>query len=100
MALLVASIAGAGAWLYTAKVQSWREIAEDEERLSTENYKLKQPFLGHYQPYSKVALSSQVDRGQFHSVEESVDERGAKIFLVQYSDRAKTIQYHDPRIQL
>ena len=38
------------------------------------------------------------DRRRFVSVEESVDELGATIFLVDYGTGAKTIQYVDPRI--
>jgi hypothetical protein len=100
MALLISAAVATGAWLYTAKTIDMQEKLQTEHHLATEDYSQKLPLQGVYQPYSKVAFSSNVGRGRFTSVKEGIDEQGAPVFYVDYASGAKTIQYHDPRIQL
>lgn len=100
MSLLIPAIAGAGAWLYTAQALSWKQRLTNKNEINTDDLSRKAPVEGYYQPYHRVAQSLDVQRGRFRSVREGVDERGAKCFFVQYSDGARTIQYHDPRQQL
>ena len=101
MSIFVAAAVATGGWLYAAKTLNMKEIASTTpHELATEDYSKKAPLQGYYQHFSKMVGSSQVARGQFQSVQEDVDERGAKIYKVRYSDGAITIQYHDPRVQL
>lgn len=40
------------------------------------------------------------NRQQFKSVQKDIDHLGADIFLVDYGNGQKVLQYHDPRILL
>ena len=51
----------------------------------------------HFGAIGHISQWIRSDRRQFLSVEEDVDELGAKIFLVDYGSGAKTVQYVDPR---
>lgn len=97
MSIFAIAAAAAGGWIYTAKALSMKEIASTPHELATNDYSKKAPVQGYWQPFHKMLGSSQISRGQFDSVIEDRDERGAPIWIVQYSDGARTIQYHDPR---
>ena len=60
---------------------------------------VKEPFhgaWGHIRNYGAFVDN----RGRFESVEETLDVDGAKVFLVDYGNGQRVLQYHDPRIQL
>lgn len=53
------------------------------------------PAQGSITYASSVILANH--QQQFHSVEETIDEKGAVVFLVDYGNGSKVLQYHDPR---
>lgn len=94
MAFFYLAAAGAGAWLFGSYVYGLRQAQRsplDPEAVSGQ----PESYFGGIGHISKWIHS---DLRQFHSVEKSVDEQGATIFLVDYGSGARTIQYIDPRI--
>lgn len=89
-----------GLWMYSAKAFDLQDRLEVPVEIATEDRTLKMPLQGFWQPVRQVISSDQFLRGNFHDVQESYDERGAKIYVTTWQDGAKTIQFNDPRIQL
>jgi hypothetical protein len=58
----------------------------------------KSAYQGHYTDPKKVWATD--TRGRFHSVTEDMDVNGSRIFLVDYGNGSKVVQWLDPRILL
>ena len=100
MSWLLLGAAATGAWMLTAKSMDLKQRLAIPQEIATEDRKLKRPLEGLWQDAKKVIFSSGAVRGNFRSVQPSIDARGAKIYITTYADGAKTILYHDPRVQL
>jgi hypothetical protein len=100
MALLMCAAVAGGAWLYTAKTIDMKEKLNAEHERMTQDHTQQLPWQGVYVPFGKVVHSPDVLRGNFTSVQEGIDEQGAPVFYVDYANKSRVIQYHDPRIQL
>jgi hypothetical protein len=94
MAFFYLAAAGAGAWLFGSYVYGLRQA----QRAPLDSDSVSGQPLPHFGAIGHISKWINSDLRQFHSVEESVDEQGATIFLVDYGSGARTIQYIDPRI--
>lgn len=84
---------GLGSYAYSLKQRASMPI-----ELESNDPLVKEPFqgaIGHIKQYAMTAT-----RGRFRSVQETVDCQGATIFLVDYGNGEKVVQYIDPRILL
>lgn len=98
MAFFYPAAVASGAWLLGSYLYDLREKLDTPVAdLVETNVAEREPFQG---PIGHISKWIHSDLRQFRSVQESVDELGAKIFLVDYGSGAKTIQYVDPRILL
>lgn len=96
--LLLASATAATA-LVAARSLDLKQKVEQPYELATQNYDERAPIEGYWQDASKVIFSANNVRGNFKSVKEDFDARGARIFITCFDDGCKTIFYADPRIQ-
>jgi hypothetical protein len=94
--LFVPAVAGAAFWWAAAKAYDVRERLDVPVELESQDPAVKAPFQGYFDHISKWNWVS--TRGRFQSVQESTDVNGAIIFLVDYGNGSKVVQYFDPRI--
>lgn len=76
----------------------WRLQAKQVEDAAEREDEVEQPIFGHLGSIDKQWRSD--TRGTFVSMQEDVDHLGARIFLVDYGNGQKVIQFVDPRILL
>lgn len=94
-------VAGAGAlWMFSAYQYDLKQKADMPIELATEDPEVKEPFYGGIGSISQLSGSAVLDRGTFKSVREDVDTNGARIFLVDYGNGQRIVQYYDPRLLL
>jgi hypothetical protein len=92
------ALAGATAWVFGAFTWDLKQklaVPVTDEDLDPTYV---EPFWGAIGDPRTVAFAP--TRGRFRSVQESTDELGAKVFLVDYGNGQKIRQYLDPRIVL
>ena len=94
MAYFLALGAASAFWIYGA--YAWDLKRRANVPATNDAGTVNPPYQGRWEPASKMWLAQ--TRGRFRSVRESVDELGAKTFLVDYGTGAQTLQYHDPRV--
>jgi len=92
------ALAGSSLWLLGSYGYGLKQEAEQPIENASQNPKIKEPFRGAWEDVSKQFGAP--TRQRFVSVEETTDVLGATIFLVDYGNGARTVQYHDPRILL
>ena len=93
--------AGATAlWAMGSYSYDLKSKAEMPIELASEDAQVKDPFWGGVGPVSQLSGSALMDRATFRSVQEDVDVKGARIFLVDYGNGQRVVQYIDPRILL
>lgn len=98
MSFFPLAAAAAGAWVYTAATLDWQNAHDAPiENVSQESDE-KEPFRGAWGNAKEWFLAQ--TRGRFVSVAETTDVQGAPIFLVDYGNGQRVVQYHDPRIEL
>jgi hypothetical protein len=102
MSLLIPAAMMMGSWVYVSHAMDKINAAKAHAQITKLQDDGEDEWLidGHYRPFSSVSQSSDIYRGTFKSLEETIDERGVKIFLVDYGNGARVIQYYDPRIIL
>ena len=92
------AVGGTAFWLLGAYSFDLRQQAQMPIELASDDPLVMEPSqgaIGHIRQYSGVDT-----RGRFRSVQENVDTLGARIFLVDYGNGERVVQYHDPRILL
>lgn len=98
MSYFVPAIAGAALWSFAAYTWNLREQAR--ARLVAEQnavFASATPEEGVWRPaFDRWGA----DNVRFKSVVETTDVQGAKVFLVDYGNGSKVIQYNDPRLYL
>ena len=98
MSLLLPSIAASALWAFTAQSYSWQQKLNVPVENDSQEVEDKEPYQG---AWDHVVHWTTVDtRGRFKSVKVDRDVQGATIFLVNYGNGARVVQYHDPRILL
>lgn len=98
MTLLLPFAAGAALWYGVAHSYNMKQKLSMPIEDTLQRSDMKSPTFGAYTDHGKYF--GVLTRGQFVSVQEDFDVNGARIFLVDYGNGSKTIQYHDPRILL
>lgn len=68
--------------------------------LASDDPQVADPFYGAIGHVSTISGSPLIERGTFRSMQESVDVKGARIFLVDYGNGQRIVQYYDPRLLL
>lgn len=99
--MLIPTIIATGGWLYYAQAQHLKDLQQAEAEIALREAGEKQypcATNGRWTPAGDVAMSAGYLQGQFKSVIEDVDVRGAKIFLVDYGNNSRTVLYRDPRL--
>ena len=97
MSLFYPALAGASLWALAGYSKELKSAAERKQQGETV---VEAP---HFRPktrgnYTHVGVYAGADRyKRFVHVAEDIDQLGAKIYLVDYGNGSKTIQYHDPR---
>lgn len=97
MAHIAALAAAGGAWVYGAYTYDLQCKAELEAQKNKGQW-AKEPHQGAWTDSSKHTFSDNISRGQFVAVQEDVDVRGARIFLVDYGTGSRVVSYTDPRV--
>jgi len=98
MALFYPAAALASAWIISAGAITARQIASEPIENASQKPDEKEAFQGAWcNPRDWTFADT---RGRFHSVQESRDVRGARIFLVDYGNGSRVVQFFDPRILL
>jgi hypothetical protein len=90
--------ASAGAWLFTAQAYNYKQKQDVPLENKSQKSNEKEPYYGAWD-HQRHWLRADT-RGRFVKVVEDYDVQGAKIFLVDYGNGARVVQYNDPRIQL
>jgi hypothetical protein len=98
MAYWAATAVGSAFWLLAAKSIDMRARANEPEENKSQQSDEKEPFQGAWEPVKQYWNST--TRWRFNKVVEDTDVQGAKIYIVDYGNGARTIQYHDPRLLL
>jgi len=98
MTLLLPVAAGAALWYGLAHSYNLKQRASVPIENHSQRSDVKEPFQGAWGSIKQYCNTD--TRGRFVSVQEDFDVNGAKIFLVDYGNGARTIQYHDPRVLL
>ncbi len=94
--MFVPAVAGAALWFMVAKSIDLKDRLDQPVELESQDPAVKAPFQGYYDHVKHWSFAN--TRGRFESVEETTDVNGAIIFLVNYGNGAKTVQFFDPRI--
>ena len=99
MSLLLPAIAASALWYAGAKSYDvWRRANVPVENASQRS-ELKEPYRGAWGHISDYGVFTD-NRGRFESVQEDVGVDGEQLFLVDYGNGQRVVQYHDPRILL
>lgn len=100
MSFFPLAAAAAGTWLFSAYTYDLKDKASVPVELASDDPQVTDPFYGAVGHISKYSASPIIERGTFRSVQENVDIKGARIFLVDYGNGQRVVQYYDPRLLL
>jgi hypothetical protein len=96
MTLLLPALAASGLWVLTAAAYDAKQKADVPIENASQNPQVKEAFQGAWS--GQKQWFGAPTRGRFVSVQEDYDVNGARIFLVDYGNSSRVVQYHDPRI--
>jgi hypothetical protein len=99
MSLLLPAMAATAVWFYGAKSYDLQQRANVPMENASQESDTKEPFRGAWGHIRNFGVFVNT-RGRFVSVTEDYDVNGAKIFLVDYGNGQRVVQYQDPRIEL
>lgn len=99
MSLLLPALAATGVWLLGARSYDLKQRANVPLENASQESDVKEPFQGAWGHIRNFGIFTPT-RGRFRSVTEDYDVNGAKIFLVDYGNGQRVVQYQDPRIEL
>ena len=85
-------------WALGSYTYDLKNKADVPVELATEDSQQKDPSQGAIGHISSLSGSALLDRGTFRSMQRNVDTNGADIFLVDYGNGQRVVQYHDPRL--